>query len=70
LGVAGFVIVRGVDWGVPVSFTQLKPQGPSRTCNESNEEEEKSTGLVLVRAVDARDACAALPRLLRERVLG
>jgi len=27
-------------------ITQLKAQGPSRTCNESNEEEERGFGLV------------------------
>jgi len=27
-------------------ITQLKAQGPSRTCNESNEEEEKKTQVI------------------------
>jgi len=32
-------------WGVDFCITQLKAQGPSRTCNESKEEEEGVWGV-------------------------
>ena len=46
-GISGFVedTVKGQGFqspGLDSCITQLKPQGPSRTCNESKEEEEES----------------------------
>ena len=43
-------------------ITQLKAQGPSRTCNESKEEEEEDTTDLCAPAMTTRHACA-LPRV-------
>jgi len=37
--------VEDLNWLIDSCITQLKAQGPSRTCDESKEEEEEEEGV-------------------------
>ena len=62
--------MRGELWGPGPGdscITQLKAQGPARTCNESKEEEEEEgPGLARLRNYHRLEAVSCLPWLVQE----